>query len=84
MDKSVKVSKCGLLFKKDCPEKWQAMDLTDFENVRYCQQCRKKVYLCNTPELAIAHAKQGRCIAFEYEDGMTIGEVDNAYSRLES
>lgn len=59
------------------------MDLTDFENVRYCQQCKKNVCLCNTRELPIAHAKQGRCIAFEYEDGMAIGEVDIAYSHLE-
>jgi hypothetical protein len=46
-----------------CPLEWDALTPTDDEAVRVCPKCGESVFLCKTDEEAIAHAKQGHCVA---------------------
>jgi hypothetical protein len=46
-----------------CPATWQSFDPTDSPDVRFCQVCREKVYLCQTPQEFVERGERGQCVA---------------------
>ena len=59
---STKISVC---FEFQCPNQWGSLRRTDDARIRYCEDCKKKVYHCNSLEEAKAHARQRRCVAVD-------------------
>jgi hypothetical protein len=46
-----------------CTKRWETLAPTDSESVRFCQQCKERVYYCDTVADAEARAFAGQCIA---------------------
>ncbi|WP_346674005.1 GGDEF domain-containing protein [Nannocystis sp. SCPEA4] len=46
-----------------CTKRWETLAPTDAESVRFCQQCKERVYYCNTVADAESRALAGQCIA---------------------
>jgi hypothetical protein len=54
---------CTFEFK--CDKQWDDLETLVASNIKFCQQCRKDVYLCKTQE-ELDHARSlGRCISIE-------------------
>jgi len=56
------------LFGFECPQKWGHFSKTneDNRNVRFCDVCENKVYLCKTDEEYEKHKEAGNCVAVDY------------------
>ena len=54
---------CTKLFKFRCPKTWSSLEGKPGDRVRFCQSCKKNVYLCQTPEEVRTQAQIGACIA---------------------
>ncbi len=50
-------------FKFICPRQWQKLEPTMEQDVRYCLECRRDVYLARTDEAITQHQALGHCIA---------------------
>lgn len=50
-------------FKFQCPNKWDALDATPVDGVKYCNTCEKSVYWADNQQELYALAKQNKCIA---------------------
>lgn len=47
----------------ECPARWEELGPTDQENVRYCDACQRKVFMCRTEEELRARIEQNDCVA---------------------
>jgi uncharacterized protein (TIGR02996 family) len=77
-------------FRFRCPKKWASLQVTDHEEVRFCDNCRENVYYCTSISEAKGHARLGHCVAVdpglsripgdleegEFETVETIGLID--------
>lgn len=60
------VENCGVVgFRFQCPKRWEQLESTANEGVRFCGQCRQRVFFCSSIEIAQAHAAVGECIAVD-------------------
>ena len=48
-----------------CPKTWNSLAVTSREDIRFCDQCCKKVYLCASQEEVDSAAELGVCVAFD-------------------
>ncbi len=48
-----------------CPIKWENLEPTADDKVKFCSVCTKKVFFCETLSEIEACQKNGNCIAFE-------------------
>ncbi len=48
-----------------CPKTWELLSLTARDDVRFCDHCSKKVYLCASQEEVDSAAELGKCVAFD-------------------
>lgn len=58
---AIPILNCTKLFKFRCPRKWESLEETAEENVRFCKSCQKNVRLCTTPEDIKRYT--GTCVA---------------------
>lgn len=59
------VEGCGAEFRFRCPKQWEQLQPTAEEDVRFCIQCRQKVFFCSSIEVAQTHASLGECVAVD-------------------
>jgi uncharacterized protein (TIGR02996 family) len=59
------IENCRLEFRFQCPARWENLKLTDVDDIRFCESCRKKVYHCGSIQQARNHAHAGRCVAVD-------------------
>jgi uncharacterized protein (TIGR02996 family) len=59
------IENCRLEFRFHCPARWENLKLTDVDDIRFCESCRKKVYHCGSIQQARNHAHAGRCVAVD-------------------
>lgn len=57
------VENCDAFFRFECPSRWELLVLTEEPHARYCGDCRRYVYYCETTDEATAHGQAGHCIA---------------------
>lgn len=72
------VRNCDEIFTFKCPLDWSDLEETDQQKIKFCNQCENNVFLCETDEETIEHAKQGHCIArvtFNIKKELTIGQT---------
>lgn len=53
----------GVRFRYQCPNHWETLSPTPEAAVRYCGDCRRNVYFCESVESVERHASEGHCIA---------------------
>ena len=63
------------VFRRVCPQQWEALTQTDQPNVRYCEQCNQNVFLVSTDEETLSHARAGHCIAREIPDASELPAI---------
>lgn len=60
------------VFSIKCKKKWENMesdmDDDDNENIKFCSDCQKEVYLCETDEDLARNIKLNRCISISKYD----------------
>jgi uncharacterized protein (TIGR02996 family) len=56
---------CDVYFKYRCPLKWEKLRATRVASERFCEECSRKVYRCDTIEEARQHARMGNCVAVD-------------------
>jgi len=79
---------CEFAFK--CPKTWNQLAKTAQENVRFCSECQREVYLIQTDDELRKHSAKGHCIAApltmqdfhseEEEIGYAVGRVKTLYN----
>ncbi|HEX8248126.1 MAG TPA: hypothetical protein VF599_08145 [Pyrinomonadaceae bacterium] len=60
-EKNAKIVECNFKFR--CPQKWEEMGETGQENVRFCGECKEKVYFAETDSRLSELRDAGRCVA---------------------
>lgn len=58
---------CENAFEYKCPRAWESLATTESQSVRFCNECRQNVYLCESPEEFVRHGEQGHCVAVPIE-----------------
>ncbi|MGL6076449.1 MAG: TIGR02996 domain-containing protein [Fimbriiglobus sp.] len=61
----VPVEGCGVEFRFRCPKKWEQLQSSAEESVRFCGECFKLVYFCSTVEMAMTYAALDECVAVD-------------------
>lgn len=62
---------------KTCPQRWSALKPAFADKVRHCDQCSKKVYLCNTDEELKFYSSVKFCIAIPDIRGAALLATDS-------
>ena len=65
-------------FRKRCTRRWEHLGPTAEPAVRYCEDCRQKVYHCATIVEVRNHAAFGDCIAVDLGVLRREGDLDGA------
>jgi len=47
----------------ECPLLWAKLRPTDDDDVRYCESCQRRVYICHTEDELRARIEQNDCVA---------------------
>ena len=61
----VAVEGCGVAFRFRCPKRWEQLQPTAEEGVRFCGECRQRVFFCTSIEVAQTHAALDECVAVD-------------------
>jgi hypothetical protein len=69
------IRNCRDEFKFICPNSWDTLERTEQDSVRFCTECKEKVFLCRTDEETIKRAQSGQCIAREIPDSSEVGAL---------
>ena len=51
-----------------CPEKWDNLEHTDNESVRFCGSCDKQVFKANDIKSLEKLSKENKCVAYKGND----------------
>jgi len=70
-----KIENCKTNFEFRCPKLWENLEPTEDDTVRFCDNCRKSVYFCDTLQTAYHHAAEGRCVAISAAAERTPGDM---------
>lgn len=54
----------NLIFKKPCGRKWEDLILTDTENIKFCLDCNKNVFLVSNKREFVKRKNLQQCVAF--------------------
>lgn len=59
------IENCNVQFQFRCPKRWELLQVTSDDTVRYCDACQQNVYFCDTIFDAKVHATNGHCVAVD-------------------
>jgi uncharacterized protein (TIGR02996 family) len=59
------IENCEPRFAFRCPKRWESLRLTGDNNVRFCEECQKPVFHCDTVAQAQELAWDGECVAID-------------------
>lgn len=62
-------------FEFECPQRWEALDLTDSPDKRYCDACEKHVHYAPTVSKARRLAIAGHCVAVDIGQGRKANDL---------
>jgi hypothetical protein len=61
MSSKLTIRNCKFAFK--CTAKWDDLEETEEEEVRFCNTCQKEVFFCDSDDTLVTFVKLNRCIA---------------------
>lgn len=61
----VSLENCGLMTEFECPKKWDQLQETGEDQVRFCSACKRTVHYCGTIDEAKRQAFEGHCVAID-------------------
>lgn len=74
------ILECDFAFK--CPKKWEYLEPTDDDSIRYCFSCGQEVFFVKTREELEISRQLRRCIAAYVEDVGDVGDVSLKAKRI--
>ena len=72
-------------FRYQCPKKWEQLEPTDDDAVRFCVTCQQRVYFCSSMQEATQPARRDDCVAIatlvvrqegDFEAATVMGSLD--------
>jgi hypothetical protein len=64
------------MFDFKCSKNWLDMDITDDNNIRFCQDCKKNVYFVNNELEYEMRASSGQCVAINFAPNIEYKSVE--------
>ncbi len=61
MPEKLTIRNCKFAYK--CSAKWENLQETEDESIRFCDECQKEVFFCDSDDTLISLVKLNRCIA---------------------
>jgi hypothetical protein len=61
MPEKLTIRNCKFAYK--CSAKWDNLQETEDESIRFCDECQKEVFFCDGDDTLISLVKLNRCIA---------------------
>jgi hypothetical protein len=61
-DESISIRNCRFAFK--CDKKWDDLEETQEELIRFCNMCEKEVHFCEDDDELARNVRLNRCVAF--------------------
>ena len=76
-DENITIRNCKFAYK--CEMKWDELDETEEDEIKFCRGCQKEVFLCETDEELTQSIKRNRCVAIFYpsREEHLLGEILN-------
>jgi hypothetical protein len=56
---------CGWEFRFQCPLKWDRLQKSNDDKIRFCEVCQQSVHLCHSFEEVSRHYQLGHCVAID-------------------
>ncbi len=76
-----KVNRIYCVIEYVCPKTWESLSVTARDDVKFCDHCSKKVYLCASQEEVDSAAELGKCVAF---DSVQSAHLDSFESKVKT
>jgi len=76
-NEEISLRNCRFAFR--CPMKWGVLVRTEKEDIRYCPECDRGVYLCRTDSDLAEALKKNRCVAIVMIDDAGIEVPDRLW-----
>jgi hypothetical protein len=67
---SLTIRNCRFAFK--CQQKWDDLNDTRDDAVRFCKECQREVYLSLDDESLLENIRLNRCVAIDDSDGFRL------------
>ncbi len=68
------IRNCVFAFK--CTAKWEELDETADDSIKFCQECQKEVHYCSDDDELVTAVRLNRCVAIEKDPCFrTIGDI---------
>lgn len=64
----ISIPNCGKTTPTHCPKSWEDLTVSEQDNVRFCQECSQKVYLCQNEAEIAEHLQDEHIVARREED----------------
>lgn len=61
MPEKLTIRNCKFAYK--CTAKWDNLQETEDESIRFCDECQKEVFFCDSDDTLVSLVKLNRCIA---------------------
>jgi uncharacterized protein YuzB (UPF0349 family) len=71
MTEKITIRNCTFAYK--CQAKWDNLEIIDYDDVRFCQDCQKEVHFCHTDEELVQNIHLNRCVAINRHTTIEMG-----------
>jgi len=69
------IENCNVRFEFRCPKRWELLEKTSDETIRYCDACQQNVYFCDTIQEARDLAANRECVAVDARLSRTHNDI---------
>ncbi len=66
-------------FEFECPKKWDALELTNDGDTRFCKSCERSVYRVTSEREFDEYAARGECVALDLVEYVMLGRPEGVY-----
>ena len=66
MSNELTIRNCTFAFK--CNARWEKLEQTENDEIRFCDDCQKEVFLCLDDDILVKNVMLNRCVAI-YKSG---------------
>lgn len=67
------MNKITCKFTYECPKKWEELESTESDSIKFCLRCNHHVYLANNQQEFNLFSAEGKCVAIESEERLCLG-----------
>jgi uncharacterized protein (TIGR02996 family) len=76
------IENCTVSFRFECPMRWEQLQPTEDQRVRFCDKCLKHVHHCQDVAEAREHAAMAHCVAIDSRCVRHDGDFEDDFSEV--